>query len=363
MTIVEVMVAFVLVLLAIAMITTAASMATKIQKNTQENQTRAAYLAELAYQKLQPNYDETEKRWKIAIPSSELSNISAATQLHFTGNGTSFAVDVKTADWTVEANLESAGAIRTKYYIYQSLPKSEAGNPVVPGEQHRSKLDAYVVVDSVRTDGAAGADGYPYYLEFHVPPLFENEEYKQDCDQWRLHMPALVNAAEIDITGDANFYGVEYEGNDIIIKNKGKGWNPNEKVFGIKFKLDLELTAEQMKELEHTKYVEQAPSYEYASSSNIKNLSCNVREDGSQYMAEIYYEMTAGEKRIREYLKLTFKTEITGFTGPNMEFVQPVNDKNTLYVYGQLLEKGQSMNTNLYVYLKEPSEPEITFWE
>ena len=46
-----------------------------------------------------------------------------------------------------------------------------------------------------------------------------------------------------------------------------------------------------------------------------------------------------------------------------MEFVQPVNDKNTLYVYGQLLEKGQSMNTNLYVYLKEPSEPEITFWE
>ena len=364
MTIVEVMVAFVLVLLAIAMITTATTMATKIQKKTQENQNRTAYLAELAYQKLQPNYDETEKRWKISIPSSELSNVSAATKLHFTGNGTSFDVDVKTADWTVEADLESGEKIRTEYNIYQYQPKSEAGHPVVPGEQHRSKLDAYVLVDSVRTDGSANEDGYPYYLEFHVPPLFENEEYKQDCDQWRLHMPASVNAAEIEISGDENFYGVEYEGNDIIIKNKGKGWNPNEKVFGIKFKLDLELTAEQMKELEHTKYVEQAPSYEYASSSNIKNLRCNIRADGnSPYMAEIYYEMTAGEKRIREYMKLTFQTEITGFTGPDMEFVQPVNDKNTLYVYGRLLEKGQSMNTSLYVYLKEPSEPDITFWE
>ena len=115
MTIVEVMVAFVLVLLAIAMITTATTMATKIQKKTQENQNRTAYLAELAYQKLQPNYDETEKRWKISIPSSELSNISAATKLHFTGNGTSFDVDVKTADWTVSSDA----AIQARYLIYQ----------------------------------------------------------------------------------------------------------------------------------------------------------------------------------------------------------------------------------------------------
>ena len=170
-------------------------------------------------------------------------------------------------------------------------------------------------------------------------------------------MPASVNAAEIVIPdSEKDLYWVQYEGNDIIIKMRGRGWFPDEKVFGIKFKLDLELTAEQMKELEHTKYVETAPSYEYASSSNVKNLHCTVAEDGSQYKAEIYYEMAAGEKRIREYLELDFDTEITGFTGPNARYVQPIYEGNKLYVYGQLLEKGQSINTTLTVYLKNPDE-------
>lgn len=115
LTIVEVMVAFVLVLLAIAMITTASTMATKIQKSTQESQQRTALLAEQAYQRLKPTYNENEKCWKIAIPSFELSNESATTKLQFIGNGTSFDVDVKTVEWTVT----SEASIQAKYHIYQ----------------------------------------------------------------------------------------------------------------------------------------------------------------------------------------------------------------------------------------------------
>lgn len=366
MTIVEVMVAFVLVLLAIAMITTATTMATKIQKKTQENQNRTAYLAELAYQKLQPNYDETEKRWKISIPSSELSNISAATKLHFTGNGTSFDVDVKTADWTVEADLESGEKIRTEYNIYQYQPKSEAGHPVVPGEQHRSPLDAYVLENSLRKEGDS------YYLDFHVPPL---SDAGQDCDQWRLHMPASVNAAEIVIPdSEKDLYWVQYEGNDIIIKMRGRGWFPDEKVFGIKFKLDLELTAEQMKELEHTKYVETAPSYEYASSSNTTIKTCYYKNDKSPYEAEISYTIAAGAKRLREYLEVDFgkEMEITSASGPDERYVKLQFEGNVLYVYGRTLETGESNNVTLTVKLQDadennssvkPSKPIIRFRE
>lgn len=187
-------------------------------------------------------------------------------------------------------------------------------------------------------------------------------------------MPASVNAAEIEISGDENFYGVEYEGNDIIIKNKGKGWNPNEKVFGIKFKLDLELTAEQMKELEHTKYVEQAPSYEYASSSNTTIKTCYYKNDKSPYEAEISYTIAAGAKRLREYLEVDFgkEMEITSASGPDERYVKLQFEGNVLYVYGRTLETGESNNVTLTVKLQDadennssvkPSKPIIRFRE
>ena len=119
MTIVEVMVAFVLVLLAIAMITTAATMATKIQKNTQESQKKTALMTELAYQALTPSYDKTENRWKIAIPSTAWCNVSneslTTTRLTFAGEGESFQLDVKTA----ELHVSSGGLMQAQYGIYQ----------------------------------------------------------------------------------------------------------------------------------------------------------------------------------------------------------------------------------------------------
>ena len=116
LTIVEVMVAFVLVLLAIAMITTVTMLATRIQKQTKDSQQRMTQLAEAAYQQLQPVYNETEQSWKIQIPAAAVSNESAATQLKFTGNGIEFDVDVKTADWTV--SVASDSAVQTTYHIY-----------------------------------------------------------------------------------------------------------------------------------------------------------------------------------------------------------------------------------------------------
>lgn len=117
LTIVEVMVAFVLVLLAIGMITTVTMLATRIQKQTKDSQQRMTQLAEAAYQQLQPVYNETEQSWKTQIPAAAVSNESAVTQLKFTGNGMEFDVDVKTADWTVSAVSDSA--IQTTYHIYQ----------------------------------------------------------------------------------------------------------------------------------------------------------------------------------------------------------------------------------------------------
>lgn len=109
-TIVEVMVAFVLVLLAIAMITTAASLATKIQKNAQENQRRTTLLAERAYEKIKPTYDSAAQSWHIGIDPSELSNQSTV-ELNFS----KFTLSVQTADWTVST---TDGAIHTTYHIY-----------------------------------------------------------------------------------------------------------------------------------------------------------------------------------------------------------------------------------------------------
>lgn len=117
LTIVEVMVAFVLVLLAIAMITTVTMLATRIQKQTKDSQQRMTQLAEAAYQQLQPVYNEPEQSWKIQIPAAAVSNESAATQLKFTGNGMEFDVDVKTADWTV--SVASDSAVQTTYHIYR----------------------------------------------------------------------------------------------------------------------------------------------------------------------------------------------------------------------------------------------------
>lgn len=111
------MVAFVLVLLAIGMITTVTMLATRIQKQTKDSQQRMTQLAEAAYQQLQPVYNETEQSWKIQIPVATVSNESAATQLKFTGNGIEFDVDVKTADWTV--SVASDSVVQTTYHIYR----------------------------------------------------------------------------------------------------------------------------------------------------------------------------------------------------------------------------------------------------
>ena len=97
------MVAFVLVLLAIAMITTVTMLATRIQKQTKDSQQRMTQLAEAAYQQLQPVYNETEQSWKIQIPAAAVSN--------------EFDVDVKTADWTV--SVASDSAVQTTYHIYR----------------------------------------------------------------------------------------------------------------------------------------------------------------------------------------------------------------------------------------------------
>lgn len=116
MTIVEVMVAFVLVLLAIAMITTATSMATKIQKTTQESQKKTTFMTELAYRALQSSYDETNKRWQISVDASNLDHVSAVTQLEFSGAGESFHLNLQTADLVVSS---TDGAIQARYHIYQ----------------------------------------------------------------------------------------------------------------------------------------------------------------------------------------------------------------------------------------------------
>ena len=118
LTIVEVMIAFVLVLLAIAMITTVTMLATRIQKQTKDSQQRMTQLAEAAYQQLQPVYDETDQNWKTDISQpAAIINESAVTPLKFTGNGMEFDVDVKTADWTVSAVSDSA--VQTTYHIYR----------------------------------------------------------------------------------------------------------------------------------------------------------------------------------------------------------------------------------------------------
>ena len=99
LTIVEVMVAFVLVLLAIAMMTTVTVLATRIQKQTALRSQQTAKLSEAAYEKLQPAYDETTKSWSMDVPQTELSG-TAETQLNFTGASGSFSIDVQTADWS-----------------------------------------------------------------------------------------------------------------------------------------------------------------------------------------------------------------------------------------------------------------------
>lgn len=111
------MVAFVLVLLAIGMITTVTMLAGRIQKQTKESQQRMTQLAESAYHELQPVYDPAEKRWKTQIPAAEISNESTVMPLTFTGNGMTFHVDVQTADWIVSA--VSDAAIQTTYHIYR----------------------------------------------------------------------------------------------------------------------------------------------------------------------------------------------------------------------------------------------------
>lgn len=127
LTIVEVMVAFVLVLLAIAMITTVTMLATRVQKQTKDSQQRMTQLAEAAYRQLQPVYDETEQCWKTGVSEAVLTNESAPTQLKFTGNGMEFDVNVRTADWVVSAEAEpsetepaeSGTVIHTTYHIYR----------------------------------------------------------------------------------------------------------------------------------------------------------------------------------------------------------------------------------------------------
>ena len=121
------MVAFVLVLLAIAMITTVTMLATRVQKQTKDSQQRMTQLAEAAYRQLQPVYDETEQCWKTGVSEAVLTNESAPTQLKFTGNGMEFDVNVRTADWVVSAENEPAEAepseagsvIHTTYHIYR----------------------------------------------------------------------------------------------------------------------------------------------------------------------------------------------------------------------------------------------------
>ena len=121
------MVAFVLVLLAIAMITTVTMMATRVQKQTKDSQQRMTQLAEAAYRQLQPVYDETEQCWKTGVSEAVLTNESAPTQLKFTGNGMEFDVNVRTADWVVSAEAEpseaepaeSGSVIHTTYHIYR----------------------------------------------------------------------------------------------------------------------------------------------------------------------------------------------------------------------------------------------------
>ncbi len=121
------MVAFVLVLLAIAMITTVTMMATRVQKQTKDSQQRMTQLAEAAYRQLQPVYDETEQCWKTGVFEAVLTNESAPTQLKFTGNGMEFDVNVRTADWGVSAEAEPSEAepseagsvIHTTYHIYR----------------------------------------------------------------------------------------------------------------------------------------------------------------------------------------------------------------------------------------------------
>lgn len=116
LTIVEVMVAFVLVLLAIAMITTATSMATKIQKKTQDAQKNTAILAEHAYQQLKPQYVESAKCWKTIISPSALSIKPDVIELEFEepGNPNRFKVQARVADWTVT----SGEAIKATYGVY-----------------------------------------------------------------------------------------------------------------------------------------------------------------------------------------------------------------------------------------------------
>ena len=113
LTIVEVMVAFVLVLLAIAMITTVTMMTSRIQKQTKESQDRAAQLAELTYRQLQPEYDADGQMWKTDTP--ETGNEATVT-LQFIENGRGFDMDVNTADWVV-----SDSAIHTTYHIYRPV--------------------------------------------------------------------------------------------------------------------------------------------------------------------------------------------------------------------------------------------------
>ncbi len=119
------MVAFVLVLLAIAMITTVSMLATRVQIKTAESQQRMTQLAEAAYRGLQPVYDEAKQCWKKNISDQALSN-KQDTQLTFTGNDKTFTVDVQTADWTVSAETdtsesdssEAGTTVSSTYHIY-----------------------------------------------------------------------------------------------------------------------------------------------------------------------------------------------------------------------------------------------------
>ncbi len=113
LTIVEVMVAFVLVLMAIAMITTVTLLASRIQKQSDRRQQQTTQISEAAYRSLQQSFDDTKGEWSSSFLEDKLSNSSNQT-LRFVCGTKSFSLDVTTADWTVEGD-EAQGI----YHIYK----------------------------------------------------------------------------------------------------------------------------------------------------------------------------------------------------------------------------------------------------
>lgn len=119
MTIVEVLVAFALVLMCIAMLTASTQMASRIQAHSQEYKKQTTLLAEAAYVKFQPVYDSTNQVWVYAKPSG-VSNVSVKQTLTFTSaDGKSFGIDVHTADLEVTTQTEDGSNIRADFSIYQ----------------------------------------------------------------------------------------------------------------------------------------------------------------------------------------------------------------------------------------------------